>query len=90
MSEFDENISIGSQNSAARERGVSVAHEYERIVSTFNRVLEFKEKVRLTLEKRIVEIQELVKNNLEKLNTLNRNIDIYDLNIVKIVGNLED
>lgn len=41
MSEFKLNSSITNENSSARERGASVAREYDRVVSTFNKVLVF-------------------------------------------------
>ena len=53
MSEYDMNGNVASENSAARERGASVAREYERVVNTFNKVLLFKEKIRLSVEHRI-------------------------------------
>ena len=90
MSEFDKNINIGCENSAARERGESIAREYERVVSTFNRVLQFKEKVRLLLENRKNDLQDYLNVNAEKLTTLNRNIEIYDSNVSKIASNLEE
>lgn len=90
MSGFNLNNEIASENSAARERGSSVAREYERVVDTFNKVLVFKEKVRLSIECRIRDVDDYLSQNIDKLNTLNRNIDIYDLNISKIAGNLED
>jgi len=90
MSENIKNINVARDNSSARERGESIAREYERIVSTFNRVLEFKEKVRLSLENRVVSLQEHIKNNAQKLSTLNRNIEIYDLNVSKIATNIDE
>ena len=89
MSKFNK-ISIVRENSVARERGESVVREYERVVSTFNRVLQFKEKVRLSLENRSTKLQDYLKTNVDKLGTLNRNIDIYDANTVKIASNLEE
>ena len=41
MSESGVNGNIAMENSAARERGASVAREYERVVNTFNKVLLF-------------------------------------------------
>ena len=90
MSEFNKNTNIAHDNSAARERGASIAREYERVVNTFNRVLQFKEKVRLSLENRTIDLQNHLSNNAEKLSTLNRNIEIYDSNAAKIVNNLEE
>ena len=90
MSEFNVNKGIASENSAARERGASVAREYERVVNTFNKVLVFKEKVRLSIECRIRDLEDCLNRNVDKLSTLDRNIEIYDLNVSKIAGNLED
>lgn len=90
MSDFKMNNNIAQNNSAARERGGSIAREYERVVNTFNKVLEFKEKVRLLLETRSVDLHEALSVNTEKLNTLSRNIDIYDSNINKIANHLEE
>ena len=84
------NNNIANENSAARERGSSVAREYERVITIFNKVLSFKEKVRLESELRIRELGNHLKINIDKLNTLDRNIEIYDDNILKIANNLED
>ena len=88
MSELSNNIA--NENSAVRERGSSAAREYERVINTFNKVLSFKEKVRLASELRISELDGHLKLNLDKLTTLDRNIEIYDSNILKIKNNLED
>jgi len=90
MSEFIKNTRIAHENSAARERGESIAREYERVVNTFNRVLVCKEKVRLTLENHVIDLQDQVNGNTEKLSTLNRNVEIYDTNVGKIATNLEE
>ena len=56
MSEYNINGNVASENSAARERGASVAREYERVVNTFNKVLLLKEKIRLFVEHRMSEL----------------------------------
>ena len=81
MIECNMNGNIASENSAARERGASVAREYERVVTTFNKVLLFKEKIRLSVEQRIRELENFLVRNEEQLDTLSRNIEIYELNI---------
>ena len=81
MSEFSVNLNIASENSAARERGASVAREYERVVNTFNKVLSFKEKVRLSIEYRIFELKNSLAYNVGQLSILSRNLEIYELNI---------
>ena len=84
------NGNVASENSAARERGASVAREYERVVNTFNKVLLLKEKIRLSVEHRISELENFLARNQEQLGTLSRNIEIYELNISRSVENLED
>ena len=90
MSEYNINGNVASENSAARERGASVAREYERVVSTFNKVLLFKEKVRLSIEYRISELESSLVRNEGQLDILLRNLKIYELNISKIADNLEE
>jgi len=90
MSEFSVNLNIASENSAARERGASVAREYERVVNTFNKVLSFKEKVRLSIEYRIFELKNSLAYNVGQLSILSRNLEIYELNISKIADHLEE
>jgi chromosome segregation ATPase len=82
---------ITQENLTIRERGNSSAHEYSRIVETFKKVLDYKEKFRNSLEEKLSAIGTKVNGNVENLETLLRNMDIYDQNIDKIssnVGNL--
>ena len=82
---------ITQENLTIRERGNSSAHEYSRVVETFKKVLDYKEKFRNSLEEKLSAIGKEVNGNVENLETLLRNIDIYDQNIDKIssnVGNL--
>ncbi|HIA31735.1 MAG TPA: hypothetical protein EYN83_00435, partial [Nitrospinaceae bacterium] len=67
-----------------------VAREFERVVSTFNKVLLFKEKVRLSIEYRISELESSLVRNEGQLDILLRNLKIYELNISKIADNLEE
>ena len=90
MSESNMNGNVASENSAARERGASVAREYERVVNTFNKVLLLKEKIRFSIQHRISELENFLARNEEQLGTLSRNIEIYELNISRSVENLED
>ena len=90
MSESNMNENVASENSAARERGASVAREFERVVSTFNKVLSLKEKVRLSIEYRISELESSLVRNEGQLDILLRNLKIYELNISKIADNLEE
>ena len=88
MPEFNSSSQISQDNFSVRERGVSSAREYSRIVETFNRVLEYKEKFRMSIEGQLASIGKQVKENIENLETLMRNIDIYVQNVDKISNNL--
>ena len=78
------------ENMAAREKGLVVAREFDRVVDTFNKVLEYKES---SAESRETDLQGLAKNlqeNLDDQQTLNRNFEIYDNNYEKIIQNLKN
>ena len=90
MSEYDMIENIAGENTAAREHGTSVAREYERVVNTFNKVLLFKEKIRLSFEHRICELDNDLTRIEDQLGTLLRNIEIYELNISRSSVNLEE
>ncbi len=79
---------IDKENLSIRERGTSNAREYSRVVETFNKVLDYKEKFRNSLEEKLSSIGSQVNDNVDNLETLLRNIDIYDQNIDKISSNL--
>ncbi|MZG54740.1 MAG: hypothetical protein F3743_12290 [Nitrospinae bacterium] len=79
---------IAEENLAIRERGNSNAREYSRVVESFKKVLDYKEKFRISLEAKLSSIGKQVNGNVENLETLLRNIDIYDQNIDKISTNL--
>ena len=88
MPEFNSSSQISQDNFSVREGGVSSAREYSRIVETFSRVLEYKEKFRMSIEGQLASLGKQVKENIENLETLMRNIDIYAQNIDKISNNL--
>ena len=88
MSEFSNSSQISQDNLSIQERGTSSAREYSRIVETFNRVLDYKENFRLSIEGKLTSFGEQVKGNIGNLETLMRNIDIYEQNIDKISNNL--
>ena len=88
MQEFNKSSQIAQDNFSIRERGISSAREYSRVVEIFNRVLEYKEKFRLSIEGQLASLGKQVKNNIDNLETLMRNIDIYEQNIDQISNNL--
>ena len=91
MEESVDYSEITQENLTIRERGNLSAQEYSRVVETFKKVLDYKEKFRNSLEAKLNAISKEVNDNVENLETLLRNLDIYDHNIDKIssnVGNL--
>lgn len=88
MTDFEPFSQISQDNLSIRERGISNAREYTRVVETFSRVLQYKESFRLSIESKLSSIGQQVKDNIENLETLMRNIDIYEQNIDKISSNL--
>ena len=88
MTDLDLSSQISQDNLSIQERGISSAREYSRIVETFGRVLKHKETLRVSLLRNLSSLGQQVKNNIENLETLMRNIDIYNQNIDKISNNL--
>ena len=88
MTDFDRSPQISQDNVAIGERGISSAREYSRVVETFSRVLQYKESFRLSIESKLNTIGQQVKDNIDNLETLMRNINIYKQNIDKISNNL--
>ena len=80
---------IAKENATIRDRANSSTHNYSRVVDSFNKALECKERFRVSLEDKLSSIGKEVNGNVENLETLFRNIDIYDQNIDKISSNLD-
>ena len=81
---------IAQKNLKVRGRASSNTHDYSRVVESFNKVLAYKEKFRISLEDKLGSIGKEVNGNVENLETLLRNIEIYDQNIDKITSNLDN
>jgi chromosome segregation ATPase len=88
MTNLDPSPQISQDNIGIRERGISSVREYSRVVETFSRVLQCKESFRLSIESKLSSIGQQVKDNIDNLETLMRNINIYKQNIDKISNNL--
>jgi chromosome segregation ATPase len=88
MTNLDPSPQISQDNISIRERGISSVREYSRVVDTFIRVLQYKESFRLSIESKLSSIGKQVKDNIDNLETLMRNINIYEQNIDKISNNL--
>lgn len=89
MDRYRYNTDIGQRNSVAREKGSAAAKEFSRVVETFNKVLQFKDKIGESLEADLAECGRQVKSTMENLETLTRNVEIYDQNLDKIQINLD-
>ncbi len=75
-------------NIAAREKGLMAAREFQRVVQTFHKVLDYKEKYGKELEENLEELAKNLQENLNNLQVLNRNIEIYEQNSEKVLLNL--
>jgi DNA repair exonuclease SbcCD ATPase subunit len=80
---------IAEENIAVREKALIVSREFDRIVNTFRKVLEFKEKYGKNLEESFDDIKIKLKDNLDQLEEVNQNLEIYDRNSEKIISNLK-
>lgn len=81
---------VGIENRKIREAGLAAAREFDRVVNLFHRVMVIKEEMRKSLEKEYANLGKGAKKNLESLQILARNLDIYDQNNEKIILNLEN
>ena len=81
---------IAQKNLMIRDLANSRNHDYSLVVESFNKVLVYKEGFRISLEDKLGFILKEVNGNVEKLETLMRNIEIYDQNIDKISSNLDN
>ena len=80
---------LQEENIAAREKGLIVAREFDRVVRTFNKVLKYKENCAKCLETDLQGLAESLQENLDNQNALNRNFEIFDSNSEKIILNLQ-
>ena len=81
---------LSSENLAARELGLSVAREFERVVETFNRVLQYKEKIGQGLEDEIVRTGQQVRSNREEVENLKEAIQGNNQKLDGIVSKLHE
>ena len=82
--------SIGRKNASLREKGGFAVREFDRVVETFNKVLLYKERIRLSLEEKVSILRGRDNENRDQLATLSRNIQIYYSNIERIEANLSE
>ncbi len=80
---------LQEENIAAREKGLIVAREFDRVVRTFNKVLKYKENCAKDLEADLQGLAKTLQENLDDQNAINRNFEIFDNNSEKIILNLQ-
>ncbi|UCD12369.1 MAG: hypothetical protein JSU88_04605 [Nitrospinaceae bacterium] len=68
---------LSQENQAARELGISIARDFERVVETFTRVLQYKEKIGQGLENEIVRVGQQAKSHREELEGVNHEIELH-------------
>lgn len=90
MEEVASYSEVAQKNLMIRERASSSTHNYSIVVESFNKALDYKERLRISLEDKLGLIGKEVNGNVENLETLWRNIEIYDQNINKISGKLDN
>jgi len=76
-------------NVAAREKGLIVAREFDRVVHTFNKVLKYKENCAKSLRANLHGLAKKLEENLNDQSTLNHDLEIFDANSEKIILNLQ-
>lgn len=87
MSQNDSELK--DENIAAREKGLIVAREFDRVVHTFNKVLKYKEDCVKSLKADLHGMAKNLQENLDAQHALSRNLEIFDANSEKIALNLQ-
>jgi len=90
MEEPDNFSEIAQKNLAMRDRAKSSTQNYSHVMDSFKKALKYKENFRISLENKLSFIGKEVNGNVQNLETLLRNINIYDQNINKISGKLDN
>ncbi len=83
------NSNLAEENIAAREKGLLTVREFERVAQTFKTVLLYKEEIGKALEEERDALRHKLRQNSANLETLDRNIEIYNQNSEKVRANLE-
>jgi len=71
-------------NSQVRELASRTAREFDRLVGVFNKALTFKDRNRTRLQAALTRRTEQIRNNFNSLQTVLKNIELYDQNLRKI------
>lgn len=80
---------IQEENIAVREKGLLIVREFDRVIRTFNKVLKYKDECAKSMEAELRELVKSLQENLDSQNAIDRNFEIYDSNIEKVLLNLQ-
>jgi chromosome segregation ATPase len=83
------NTNLREKNIAARDKGLIVVGELDRLVRAFNKALGDKDDWIKSIETELQGLGESLQENLDYQYSLDRNFEIYDENIEKILFNLQ-
>lgn len=77
------------ENIAIREKGLIIARELDRVIRTFNKVLEHKDNCAKSMETDLQGLGKTLQENLDSQYEIDRNFELYNNNIEKITLNLQ-
>jgi len=80
---------IQEDNIAAREKGLIIVREFDRVIRTFNKVLKHKDDCAKSMEAELRGLVKSLQENLDSQHAIDRNFEIFDDNIEKIILNLQ-
>jgi len=83
------NTKLQEENIATREKSLVVVGELERVMRAFNEVLKIKDDRAKTIEGDLKELGKTLAENLECLYEIDRDFEIYNKNMEKIIINLQ-
>jgi chromosome segregation ATPase len=80
---------VQEENIATREKGLIIARELDRVIRTFNKVLEHKDSCAKSMEADLQGMGSRLQENLDSQYEIDRNFELYNNNIEKISLNLQ-
>ncbi len=82
-------IKLQEENIATREKGLAVVREFDRVVRAFNKILEDTDDRAKSIEADLQGLGKTLKKNLDSQYEIDRNFEVYDNNLEKIILNLQ-
>lgn len=87
--QYTKEYRVNFENRKIRDKGSFIAREFDRVVETFTKSLEFKEKIRLLLQKEIDDLIKHCNETVRQHEAIVKNIALYDQNLRDISFTLE-